>query len=294
MSQPEGTNLEMKTDRILIVDDEELNRLLLEGILETFGYEYRSAANGEEALRLLDEEIDLVLLDVNMPQLTGFDVVRKIRSGTRCSDVPVVMVTALSSMQDRLAAVEAGANDFISKPLDQTELRIRAASQLRVKHSQDDVKRHQQQLKAEVSERTLELEEANRRLALLATTDPVTGLANHRSLVDALEAEVNRCINTHSTCGVLFIDVDYFKALNDAYGHIGGDQILKDLGGVLQDGVGLASICGRWGGEEFVCILPGASKESAGELAETIRSMVARHSFRVGMGCNVTCSIGVA
>jgi diguanylate cyclase (GGDEF)-like protein len=284
----------MKTDRILIVDDEELNRFLLEGILEVLGYECRSASNGVEALRVLDSDIDLVLLDVNMPELTGFDVVRKIRLADQCNDVPVVMVTALSSMQDRLAAVEAGANDFISKPVDQTELRIRIASQLRIKHSQDEVKRHQVDLESQVQTRTSELESANQKLAQLATTDTVTGLANHRSLVSSLDAEVSRCAATHSTCSVLFIDLDYFKALNDSCGHVAGDEVLNEVGATLEEAIRGRGICGRWGGEEFVCILPDTDGEKAVELAESVREQIARRSFGAALSCHLTCSVGVA
>jgi len=146
-----------KRDRILIVDDEPVNRALLERMLGVLGYETRSAANGQEALTAVNDDIDLVLLDVNMPDITGFEVAKQIRSADRCFDVPIIMVTALSSMQDRLAAVESGANDFICKPVDLTELRVRVTAQLSVKHAQDALKRSMDDLERIVEQRTIAL-----------------------------------------------------------------------------------------------------------------------------------------
>ncbi len=140
--------------RILVVDDEEMNRKLLSLYLGKLGYEAVLAPGGKEALELLDASIDLVLLDVLMPGMDGFAVCRAIREGIRARDVPVIMVTALKSKEDRLQAVEAGANDFIAKPIDVTELRIRMRSLLRMKETQDEVKRYQAALEEMVSVRT--------------------------------------------------------------------------------------------------------------------------------------------
>ncbi len=282
----------MKKDTLLIVDDEPLNRVLLESILRVLGYESRSAANGQQALEMLDENIDLILLDVNMPEITGFEVVRRIRAAESFSDVPVIMVTALSSMQDRLTAVEAGANDFICKPVDKTELSIRVASQLKVKHAQDAVKTYQFDLESKVEERTQSLQEANEKLAKLATTDALTGLANHRGLVSHLEAVIEQANADGKSCGVLFIDLDHFKALNDSFGHAVGDSVLSELGQLLKRTIAEEGAWGRWGGEEFVCILPDTNYTEALDLAERVRSSVAQNVFNTG--CHMTCSIGVA
>jgi two-component system cell cycle response regulator len=143
-------------------------------------------------------------------------------------------------------------------------------------------------------ERTWELNEANKRLESLATTDVVTGLPNHRSLVNALDAEVSRCTTAQATCAVLFIDLDYFKALNDSFGHAVGDNVLREFGEILQGALGDKGVCGRWGGEEFVCILPNSNHDDAIEIAESIRRIAAQHSFKLCMSCHLTCSIGVA
>jgi putative two-component system response regulator len=116
--------------RILVVDDELLNRCLLEVMLETWGYQIEFASNGTEALASLNPEIDLVLLDIMMPGLDGFEVTRRIRCGHACSDVPIIMVTGLSSTEDRVRAEQVGANGFVTKPIDQVELQLRMTSLL--------------------------------------------------------------------------------------------------------------------------------------------------------------------
>lgn len=134
--------------RILIVDDEEFNRELLEGLVETFGYVPETASDGHEALRKITPDIDLVLLDAMMPGMDGFEVARRTRANREVEQIPIVMVTALTSKEDRLRAVEAGANDFITKPIDRTELRVRMTSLLKMKEAQDAIKRSEEDLRA--------------------------------------------------------------------------------------------------------------------------------------------------
>jgi putative two-component system response regulator len=144
----------------LVVDDEEPNRMLLSAMLESLGYACEEAADGFEALALLRLEVDLVLLDVMMPGMDGFQVARRIREEAGAHDLPIVMVTALTSREDRLAAVEAGANDFIAKPVDLTELRVRVASLLRLKAAQDELRHYRRELEQQVERRTAALREA--------------------------------------------------------------------------------------------------------------------------------------
>jgi putative two-component system response regulator len=145
--------------RILIVDDEEINLKVLSGFVESFGYDFLLADSGKTALEML-AEADLVLLDVMMPDMDGFQVVRHIRDLDGYRDLPVIMATALSDQRDRLDAVSAGASDFITKPVDSTELRIRLDAHLRLKQYHDQVMRYQENLERLVAERTRELEEA--------------------------------------------------------------------------------------------------------------------------------------
>jgi putative two-component system response regulator len=151
--------------RILIVDDEAANRDLLEALLTGMGHEVELAADGFIALAQLSLGFDLVLLDVMMPNMDGFEVARRIRSGSDCPDIPICMVTALSGKEYRLRAVEVGANDYIAKPIDKTEVKIRTASLLRTKEAQDALKRHQAELEETVARRTESLRRALQEMA---------------------------------------------------------------------------------------------------------------------------------
>lgn len=145
---------EAKRNRILVVDDELINRKVLEGLLKSYGHDCIAAESGPVALGLLDKSVDLVLLDIMMPGMDGFAVARAIREMPDFADLPIVMVTALSAKEDRLKAVQAGANDFIAKPIDSTELGVRMASLLRMKKYHDELKDYQQHLERMVTEKT--------------------------------------------------------------------------------------------------------------------------------------------
>lgn len=143
--------------RILIVDDDERNRKLLAALVQSFGHESETAKDGIEALAKLKLEFDLVLLDIQMPAMDGFEVVRRIRQDPATADLPVVMQTAFSERESRLRAVEAGANDFVGKPIDKTELRLRMESLLKMKEARDQLKRHEAELETIVQKRTATL-----------------------------------------------------------------------------------------------------------------------------------------
>jgi len=143
--------------RILIVDDDEQIRMILGEYLTMQGNEYETASDGIEALAKVKLDIDLVLMDINMPNMDGYEVIKRIRSEPEHRDLPIIMVTAMTSREDRLRAVRAGANDFIAKPIDQTELEVRTMSLLRVKDIQDTIKRHKSELEDKVRQRTAAL-----------------------------------------------------------------------------------------------------------------------------------------
>ncbi len=151
-----------------------------------------------------------------------------------------------------------------------------------------------QRLQKELGAKNRVLSETNTRLQALATTDPLTGLANHRALVAALEHELARAYRYRHECSILFLDIDHFKALNDGYGHAVGDSVLRDFASLLQQQIREIDVPGRWGGEEFLVILPETGEQEARVIAERARSAVAAHAFTMGGGMSLTCSIGIA
>jgi putative two-component system response regulator len=148
--------------RILVVDDEPSILSIVKELMESFGCRVETAESGQEALERMGETFDLVLLDVMLPGMDGFEVVRRIRKTRNYNELPIVMVTSMASREDRLQAIEAGANDFINKPVDISELRVRTTTQLRMKHAQDALRQHKDDLELKVQQRTAELEAANR------------------------------------------------------------------------------------------------------------------------------------
>ncbi|GAC1566770.1 MAG: hypothetical protein NVS3B14_10680 [Ktedonobacteraceae bacterium] len=149
-------------------------------------------------------------------------------------------------------------------------------------------------LQNELHAKNRKLSEANTRLKALATTDPLTGLSNHRSLIAALEHELARAYRYHHQCSILFLDLDHFKAINDNYGHGVGDSIMRDFASQVLANMRETDLLGRWGGEEFLVILPEPGTQEAWQISERVRTTVASHAFTMGGGMSLTCSIGIA
>lgn len=151
-----------------------------------------------------------------------------------------------------------------------------------------------QDLQLDLLEQHTALTQANAQLAAMATTDPLTGLPNHRALVDALDRELDRARRQHQVCAVIFLDLDHFKAVNDTYGHPAGDAVLREFGSVVRQVLRECDTLGRWGGEEFIAILPATDFDGLRALAERMRAAVAEHTFAIGGGLGLTCSLGLA
>jgi two-component system cell cycle response regulator len=274
--------------KILIVDDHEDNIELLRARLEARGYEVEGANDGQAALDLVDRWCpDLILLDVMMPKMDGMEVVRRLKAKTAQKElpfIPVIMQTALDSTENKVEGLDAGADDYITKPINFAELEARVKAQLRIK-----------QLQTDLAARGVELTELNDRLREISVTDGLTGVENRRSLEERLKEQWNHSVRLHEPMSVVMCDIDKFKSVNDNHGHQAGDSVLKAIARLLKDEAREIDRVGRYGGEEFLLILPGTVLDAAVTFAERLREKVENHTFLYEGGTlRKTISCGVA
>ncbi|SRR5260370_1768999 len=243
---------------VAIVDDMLPNALLLEGYMKQLDdIEALTYTDPIEALARCNESApDLVLLDYHMPQMNGVDFLKSFRASERLKDIPVVMITGEEKKEALYEALEAGANDFLRKPVDDIELITRVHNLL------------------ELRARQIDLAKANEQLYFLATTDQLTNLKNRRFFLEKLEFEVERSCRYARPCSVAVIDADRFKAVNDIYGHDIGDKVLQTLSQTLLDELRSVDHVGRLGGEEFAILLPETDKESALDICRRLLSRI--------------------
>lgn len=271
--------------RILVVDDHPDNVEIINARLSSRGFLIETASNGEEALRMVrDNPPHLILLDVMMPVMDGYEVSRRIKQDSELPYIPIILVTARDSTQDKVEGLDAGADDYLTKPVNFPELEARVRSMLRIKRLQD-----------ELDQKNRELELANKRLKKLSITDGLTELFNHRHIHELLHEEFERTRRSGEPLAVAMLDLDRFKLVNDTYGHPTGDVILYETAGILRDTAREIDMVGRYGGEEFVVLLPGTDEEAALQFAERIREAVANHRFKdEAKEVHMTISGGVA
>jgi two-component system, cell cycle response regulator len=272
---------------VLIVDDHPDNVDLLRHRLESRGYRISVALDGEDALRAvgliggpLPEETplpDLILLDVMLPKVAGFEVARRIKAEKSLPFIPIVMQTALDSTESKVEGLDAGADDYITKPIDFAELEARVRSWLRIKALQDEVERQ------------------SREILRISQTDALTEIDNRRYLEERLHETFEHAKRMHEPFACVMCDLDLFKSVNDNYGHQAGDVVLKQLAQLLKSEAREIDRVGRYGGEEFMLILPGTSAEAAMRFADRVRNAVAQRTFAFEGGSVArTISCGVA
>jgi two-component system, cell cycle response regulator len=274
-----------RPQRILVVDDHPDNVEIIEARLSTRGYRIESASNGQEALeKVRQNPPQLILLDVMMPLMDGFEVSRQIKRDRSLPYIPIILVTARGETEDKVEGLDAGADDYLTKPINFPELEARVRSMLRIKKLQD-----------ELDQKNRELENANERLRQISVTDGLTGLFNHRHVHELLHEEHERSKRSGDPLAVVMLDLDRFKQLNDTHGHQTGDVILAETAGILKENAREIDMIGRYGGEEFIAILPGADEDAAVQFADRVRVAVEDHSFEAGgKEIRMTVSGGVA
>jgi diguanylate cyclase (GGDEF)-like protein len=273
--------------RILVVDDNPDNIQLLRARLEARGYIVDEAEDGEAALERVyaPPPPDLILLDVMMPKIDGFEVVRRIKNDSTLPFIPVIMQTALDTTESMIQGLDAGADDYVSKPVNFRELDARVKSLLRI-----------QALQAALAQRERELSIANGQLLVMSSTDVLTGVANRRSLEERLHGMWEHSQRLHEPLALVMCDIDHFKRVNDDYGHQVGDVVLQQFANLLVTEAREIDTIGRYGGEEFVMLLPGTVLDAAVTFAERIRENVEKRDFTYsdGQSLHRTMSCGVA
>jgi len=259
----------MPSSRILVVDDVPVNIQLLVTYLAAEGYDVVSAKDGHDAMKAVKEhQPDLILLDVMMPKMNGSKVCEVIKSDDATKFIPVILVTALNELEDKVKGMNSGADDFLAKPFNKLELLVRVRSLLRIKHLHD-----------ELQEKVIELQRTKEELRQLAITDGLTGLYNYRYFKEQLQQELNRAHRHNLNISVVMIDIDHFKQYNDKNGHPAGDVVLKDIARLLRDNIRNIDLAARYGGEEFSLILIETDKPPAKIVSEKIRKLVEDYGF---------------
>ena len=257
---------------VLIVDDEPANIQIIGDILQDECDLY-FARSGAEALRMVEEKApDLILLDVMMPGMDGFEVCRRLKAAPATQDIPVLFITALGATEDETHGFDVGAVDYITKPVSLPAVRARVRVHLKLKRTEDLLRQS-------------------------ALIDGLTGIANRRRLDEALALEWRRAHRTREPLSVIMADVDVFKSYNDRYGHVEGDVCLRRVAQALAKVVRRpGDLAARYGGEEFVCVLPSTDLDGAMAMAERMRDAVlAQRIAHEGSPVSpwVTLSLGV-
>jgi len=261
----------MKKDKkILIVDDEKVNLISLAHFLKQ-EYEIIVASSGEAAITEAEEQLpDMILLDIVMPDMTGFDVLLRLKSSIKTMGIPVIFITGLNNVEDEEKGLTLGAVDYITKPFNQNLVKARIKTHLRMSDYIHTIEK-------------------------LCMLDTLTGLPNRRNFDTRIEAEWGRAFREKKPLGLIILDIDNFKHYNDTYGHPQGDNLLQAIGSILSKTLHRSSdIAVRWGGEEFCIILPDTDMTGTLNIAEQIRTTVMEMSISntENIKTSVTVSLG--
>jgi diguanylate cyclase (GGDEF)-like protein len=268
--------------QILVVDDIQDNRTLLQLDLEDDGHEVLLAENGEIALRKLEEnEVDLVLLDINMPAMSGIDVLKSVKKNPAHENLPIIMVTANDMDQLLIQALDLGANDYIIKPYSYPVLAARLRTSLRLKRALDNLRR------------------ANKRLEVMATIDSLTGLYVRRHFFELANKEVAKCLKHQRNMAIAIIDVDKLENINNEFGQDAGDNTLIQLAARIREIVQQSDIVARIEGDAFAVCMPDTDLLQARAYFEKLLAGIAEKPLSLSRvdksrTAVISCSVGIA
>ncbi|MBW1675140.1 MAG: diguanylate cyclase [Deltaproteobacteria bacterium] len=264
--------------KILLIDDSRLIAHVAKTILTKRGHEVILAQDGLAGLEAAkSERPDMILLDLIMPVMDGYQVCENLKQEDSTKEIPVIMLTSKAEPADKVKGLEMGALDYVTKPFDEGELVARVNIHVRLKELYEA------------------LEEKNRQLQELANKDGLTGLFNHRYFHEQLSKDFLRARRYHESLSCILFDIDYFKKFNDNYGHQTGDVVLSTLGRIIEEAIRDSDFAARYGGEEFAVILYHADQSAAVHVAERLRQMVEKREIHdKDKMLHVTISVGVA
>lgn len=269
---------------ILIVDDQPSNLKVLMRLFEQHQYKILIAENGERAIQVAQQQPDLILLDVMMPGMDGFETCRRLKAEKITADIPLIFMTALDNLDDKIEGFKAGAVDYITKPFQQSEVLARVNIHITLRKQQQKLKETQEIL---LLQKTL--------LEQMSITDDLTQLHNRRYLSTILKREFHRSKRHHLQLSCLMVDLDHFKKVNDIHGHDFGDVVLQQFAKILKNSIRDTDFIFRFGGEEFLLLLPQTDTAGACQTAEKIRKKTAEKTFESEQtSTGITVSIGVA
>ncbi len=264
--------------QILVVDDDPLTLHMVVSRMRQWGYDVVSCTDGESAWKLLEDgtKPDMAIVDWMMPGIKGPELCQKIRERTDCPYVYFILLTGRSKPEDLIVGLDAGADDYLTKPFHLGELDARLRAGKRIVDLQN------------------ELITARETLRIQAMQDPLTQILNHGAILDSLLREIDRAHRGHQPLSLILADLDDFKNVNDAYGHVVGDQVLIEVARRMRNCLRSYDVIGRYGGEEFLMVLPNSEASQAVRLAERVRKVVSQEPFRFrNFDLTVTLSQGV-
>jgi len=281
----------MNKSVILIIEDEPtINRIVASYFIKE-NYNVLTALNGKDGLKIFKEnKVDLICLDIMMPEIDGWNVTKEIR---KTSDVPIIIMSALSQEEDILKGYELKVNDYITKPFNPKILLAKIMNIIERSNLAES-----KQISGIINIDGTNLNIANytehRNLKDILTNDDLTGIANRRYIDFYLNNLISESREFSSSFGILFFDIDHFKNVNDNYGHLIGDEILKIVAKTLSNNLRIGDLVGRWGGEEFIIIMKVNNIKALEKIAEKLRILVSESSYRLENSDNlsVTVSIG--